>query len=140
MAMTCRHLDHALRKTLSFAVIHLLMAVAVGYALTGSWVLAGAFALVEPAVNTLMHHQLEHAWPRVPAAWRRAWLKAVLFTATHFFIAVAVGLALTGSLYVAGAQAVIEPLCNGTALLLFDRWWAGREARAAAVHGLGSAA
>jgi uncharacterized membrane protein len=138
--MRFRHLDHALRKTLSFAVIHLLMAVAVGYALTGSFVLAGALALIEPAVNTLVHHRIEHAWPRVPTAWRRAWVKSVAFTGTHFVVAVGLGLALTGSLAVAGAQAVIEPLCNGAALLLFDRWWAGREARAAAAHGLGSPA
>ena len=129
--MKIRFLDRSWHKTLNFAVLHLLIAVMVGYALTGSFVLAGAFALVEPAFNTLVHHRLEHLWPRLPAAWRSIWLKSLVFTVSHLVIAVAVGLALTGSLAIAGAQAVIEPLCNGVALVLFDRWWAAREQRAA---------
>lgn len=129
--MKIRFLDRSWHKTLSFAVLHLLIAVMVGYALTGSFLLAGAFALIEPAFNTLVHHRLEHFWPRLPAAWRSIWLKSLVFTVSHLVIAVAVGLALTGSLAIAGAQAVIEPLCNGVALVLFDRWWAAREQRAA---------
>lgn len=129
--MKLRFLDRSWHKTLSFAVLHLLIAVMVGYALTGSFALAGAFALIEPAFNTLAHHRLEHLWPRLPAAWRSPWLKSLVFTVSHLAIAVAVGLVLTGSLAIAGAQAVIEPLCNGVALVLFDRWWAARELRAA---------
>lgn len=131
--MKLRFLDRSWRKTLSFAVLHLLIAVMLGYALTGSFVLAGAFALIEPALNTLVHHRLEHLWPRVSAAWRSSWLKSLVFTASHLVIAVAVGLALTGSLAVAGAQALIEPLCNGAALVLFDRWWTARARRGGGV-------
>ena len=133
--MKLRFLDHSWRKTLSFAVIHLLIAVTVGYALTGSFVLAGAFALIEPAFNTLVHHRLEYLWPSLPAAWSSRWLKSLVFTVSHLAIAVAVGLALTGSLAIAGGQALIEPLCNGVALVLFDRWWAARQRRSGAAAG-----
>ena len=129
--MRHRFLGRSWRKTLSFALLHLLIAVMVGYALTGSFALAGAFALIEPMFNTLVHHRLEHLWPRLPAAWRSPLLKSLVFTVSHLAIAVSVGLVLTGSLAIAGAQAVIEPLCNGVALVLFDRWWTARELRAA---------
>lgn len=53
-----------MRKTLSFAVVHFLVAFTVGWLLTGSLVLGGALALVEPLANTLAFHFHEKAWQR----------------------------------------------------------------------------
>lgn len=61
-------------KTASFAVVHFTVAFSVGYALTGSFVLASAVALIEPMVNTVAYHFHEKAWtrwgtrPRAPVA------------------------------------------------------------------------
>ena len=62
-------------KTLSFAVVHFTVAFTVGYLLTGSIVVGGVLALVEPACNTVAYHLHEKAWARwgrreagVPAA------------------------------------------------------------------------
>lgn len=57
-------------KTFSFAIVHFIVAFAVGYALTGSIVVGSALALVEPAVNTVAFHFHEKVWKRIEA--RRA--------------------------------------------------------------------
>jgi uncharacterized membrane protein len=49
-------------KTLTFAVMHFTIAFAVAYVLTGSLVVGGAVALVEPAVNTLGFYVHEKIW------------------------------------------------------------------------------
>lgn len=52
-------------KTASTIVIHLLVASAVGYALTGSLAVAGLVAVVEPICNVVALHFHEKAWKRV---------------------------------------------------------------------------
>jgi uncharacterized membrane protein len=57
-------------KTLSFAAVHFTVAFGVGFALTGSVVVGGALALVEPACNTVAYYFHEKIWKRIEA--RRA--------------------------------------------------------------------
>ena len=52
-------------KTISFAVVHFTVAFSVGYLLTGSIVVGGAIALVEPAINTVAYHFHEKVWNRI---------------------------------------------------------------------------
>jgi uncharacterized membrane protein len=52
-------------KTASFAVVHFSVAFTVGYAMTGSVLVGGAIALVEPAVNTVAYFVHEKVWERV---------------------------------------------------------------------------
>ncbi|MFC3607315.1 DUF2061 domain-containing protein [Stutzerimonas tarimensis] len=54
----------SLVKTLTFAVLHFLTAFLVVYALTGSWALGGAVALIEPLCNTVVFFFHEKAWER----------------------------------------------------------------------------
>ena len=54
-------------KTLSFAIVHFIVAFAVGYLLTGSVVVGSLLALVEPAVNTVAFHFHEKVWKRIEA-------------------------------------------------------------------------
>ena len=51
-------------KTLTFAVLHFATAFIVVYALTGSLVIGGAVALIEPLCNTLVFYLHERAWQR----------------------------------------------------------------------------
>jgi uncharacterized membrane protein len=51
-------------KTFTFAAVHFTVAFAVGFALTGSVVVGGLLALVEPAINTVAYHLHERAWQR----------------------------------------------------------------------------
>jgi uncharacterized membrane protein len=52
-------------KTLSFAAVHFTVAFTVGYLMSGSVLVGGAIALVEPAVNTIAYHFHEQVWNRV---------------------------------------------------------------------------
>jgi uncharacterized membrane protein len=52
-------------KTVSFAIVHFSVAFAVGYVLTGSVLVGGAIALVEPAVNTVAYFIHEKVWERI---------------------------------------------------------------------------
>lgn len=53
---------HNLNKTFSFAVVHFTVAFVVTWLLSGSWVLGGIIAMVEPAVNTVAYFFHEKAW------------------------------------------------------------------------------
>jgi uncharacterized membrane protein len=55
-------------KTISFATLHFATAFTVAYLMTGSVVIGGALALVEPAVNTVVFHFHEKFWTRRRAA------------------------------------------------------------------------
>ncbi len=52
-------------KTMSFAVVHFTVAFSVGYLMSGSVLVGGAIALVEPAVNTVAYHFHEQVWNRM---------------------------------------------------------------------------
>ena len=51
-------------KTLSFAAVHFTVAFTVGYLLTGSVLVGGVMALVEPACNTVAYYFHEKVWAR----------------------------------------------------------------------------
>ena len=51
-------------KTASFAIVHFTVAFTVGYLMTGSVMVGGAIALVEPMVNTVAYHFHEQIWSR----------------------------------------------------------------------------
>jgi uncharacterized membrane protein len=55
-------------KTMSFAAVHFTVAFTVGYLMTGSVLVGGAIALVEPAVNTVAYHFHELIWKRISKA------------------------------------------------------------------------
>jgi uncharacterized membrane protein len=57
-------MERTMIKTLSFAGVHFAVAFSVGYLLTGSLVVGGLLALVEPAVNTVAYHFHEKLWTR----------------------------------------------------------------------------
>lgn len=64
--------------------------------------------------------------------------KSAAFGVMHVGIAFSVGYALTGSLSVAGALTIVEPLCNTVAHFFFDRWWDRRAQENATDTGRGS--
>jgi len=55
-------------KTMSFAVVHFSVAFTVGYLMSGSILVGGAIALVEPAINTVAYYLHERVWTRVQKA------------------------------------------------------------------------
>lgn len=55
-------------KTLSFGMTHIAVAFLVVWAMTGSWVIGGAVALVEPLVNTVAYYFHEKVWAGISRA------------------------------------------------------------------------
>ena len=49
-------------KSISFAILHFIVAFTVGYLLTGSALVGGLLAIIEPACNTLVFYFHEKAW------------------------------------------------------------------------------
>lgn len=53
-----------MRKTLTFTVVHFVIAFTVAWLLTGDWLVGGLIALVEPTVNSVAYFFHEKAWNR----------------------------------------------------------------------------
>jgi uncharacterized membrane protein len=54
-----------MKKTFTFAAVHMTVAFSVAYLMTGSVAVGSAVALVEPAINTVAYFFHEKAWERV---------------------------------------------------------------------------
>lgn len=52
-------------KTLTFAILHFSVAFSVTYALTGSFGISSAVALIEPLINTVAFYFHEKVWQRM---------------------------------------------------------------------------
>lgn len=52
-------------KTLTFAALHFTAAFSVAYLLSGSFLLGGAIALLEPTINTVAYFFHERVWERI---------------------------------------------------------------------------
>jgi uncharacterized membrane protein len=55
----------AMARTMSFAAVHFTVAFTVGYLMSGSLLVGGAIALVEPVVNTVAYYFHEQVWNRL---------------------------------------------------------------------------
>lgn len=51
-----------MKKTVSFAILHFSVAFSVAYCLTGSLLVGGVMALIEPMINTIVFFFHEKAW------------------------------------------------------------------------------
>ncbi|MBD5772312.1 DUF2061 domain-containing protein [Marinomonas colpomeniae] len=49
-------------KTITFAVMHFTIAFSVAYLITGSFIVGGLVAIVEPAINTVAYYFHEIFW------------------------------------------------------------------------------
>ncbi|HPX88992.1 MAG TPA: DUF2061 domain-containing protein [Methylophilaceae bacterium] len=52
-------------KTFTFAILHFAVAFTVAYLLTGSFLIGGLLALIEPLCNTVVFYFHERAWQMV---------------------------------------------------------------------------
>jgi len=58
-------IKHTLLKTISYATMHMTIAVTVAYILSGSWQVAFAIGLIEPCIQTVAFFFHERAWHRI---------------------------------------------------------------------------
>jgi uncharacterized membrane protein len=52
-------------KTITFAILHMTVAFSVAFLLSGSLLVGGAIALVEPAINTVVYFFHEKVWDHI---------------------------------------------------------------------------
>ncbi len=57
-------------KTASYSVMHMVVAIAVAYAISGSWIIAFGIGIIEPLVQTVAYTVHEELWSK--AARKRA--------------------------------------------------------------------
>jgi uncharacterized membrane protein len=56
-----------MKKTISFAILHFSVAFTITYLLTGSIIIGGTIALLEPAVNTVVFYFHDKVWKNIEA-------------------------------------------------------------------------
>ncbi len=54
-----------LAKTLSYSVMHMIVAISVAYALSGDWLVAISIGLIEPIVQTFFYYIHENTWKKL---------------------------------------------------------------------------
>jgi uncharacterized membrane protein len=54
-----------MKKTISFAVLHMGVAFSIGYLMTGDVLVGGALALIEPLCNTVVFYFHEKIWMKM---------------------------------------------------------------------------
>jgi uncharacterized membrane protein len=57
-----------MKKTISFAILHFTVAFTVAYLLTGSLLVGGVMALLEPSINTVAFYFHEKFWKKIESA------------------------------------------------------------------------
>jgi uncharacterized membrane protein len=116
----------AAAKKISQVAVHMTVAFAIMFAMTGSIVMGGLALLIEPLINVTLLPYHERFWARVHAHSRRALLIAaekLSQTGLHMSVAFAVMYGSTGSLAFGGVAAILEPVLNVALLPLHDRLW-----------------
>jgi uncharacterized membrane protein len=53
-----------MKKTITFGILHMTVAFTVAYLISGSLMVGGAIALVEPTINTIAYFFHEKLWER----------------------------------------------------------------------------
>lgn len=76
-------LEFEMAKTISFAILHFTVAFTVGYLLTGSVMVGGLLAVIEPACNTVVFYFHEKAWKHFEAINPEDHSKAIRFGWLH---------------------------------------------------------
>lgn len=115
-----------MKKTLSFAAIHFSIAFTVAYVLTGDLIIGSLIAMLEPMVNTVAFYFHDKAWANWPMLRRFAAdtrIKTASFAVIHFSVAFSVAYLLTGSWFVGGVMAMIEPSINTCAYYFHEKVW-----------------
>ncbi len=58
-------------KTATYCMMHFMVAIAVAYALTGSWEIALSIGIIEPLVQTVFFNMHERSWNKASQNYKR---------------------------------------------------------------------
>lgn len=115
--------ETALTKTASYYVIHVVVAAAVAYAVTGNLWAALTLSLLEPTVQAVAYFLHDKAWARTPGMRWRTLVKTLSYYAVHLAVAAGVAFAVTGDLLVALTLSLLEPTVQMFFFFLHEKVW-----------------
>lgn len=118
-----------LAKTVSWAIVHVVITVLVVWALTGSPAAALAIGLIEPLVQTFAYAAHERLWTRQAALSIVRYgliLKTLSYFLVHMGVAATLVWMITGDIAAALTLGLIEPLVQTVAFNAHERVWARR--------------
>ncbi|MET0963054.1 MAG: DUF2061 domain-containing protein [Noviherbaspirillum sp.] len=116
-------------RTASQALVHVGIAFAITWGVTGSLAFGGLAAVIEALLNVMVLPLHEKAWAAMrramtgKAGWGGLLAEKTSQGLLHAGIAFAVMYWASGSLAFGGLVAVLEPVCNILLLPLHDRAW-----------------
>lgn len=118
----------AAAKKISQVAVHMTVAFAIMFAMTGSVVMGGLVVLIEPVINVALLPCHERLWARIRSRAGSSPMLAIVAekisqTGMHMTVAFAVMYGATGSLAFGGVAAILEPVLNVALLPLHDRLW-----------------
>jgi uncharacterized membrane protein len=58
-------------KTVTYCIMHFMVAILVAYALTGNWAIALSIGIIEPLVQTVFFNMHERGWNKARANYKR---------------------------------------------------------------------
>lgn len=132
--MTCIHrlIDHhqtSLRKTASYYLVHVVVAAAVAYAVTGSLYIALTLSLLEPTVQAVAYFFHDKAWARSSDLRAQTLLKTGSYYLLHIVVASLVAYAVTGDWVKALTLSLLEPTVQMAFYYLHEKLWDRRTRR-----------
>lgn len=137
--MNCIHRTIArhhtsLQKTASYYLVHITVASAVAYAVTGNLYAALTLSLLEPSVQAVVYFFHDKAWGHSTGQRARTWLKTGSYYVLHMGVAALVAYAVTGNLLQALTLSLLEPTVQMAFFFLHEKLWDRRLQRQRALH------
>lgn len=113
----------AFRKTASYYGVHVVVAAAVAYAVTGNWVAAITLSLLEPTVQAVAYFLHDKAWAKVRLQRLRTLVKTVSYYLVHLVVAAGVAYTVTGDLITALTLSLLEPTVQMVFFYFHEKMW-----------------
>ena len=113
----------AFHKTASYYAVHIVVAAAVAYAVTGNAVAAITLSLLEPTAQALAYFLHDKAWLKVRVQRLRLLVKTVSYYLVHLVVAAGVAYAVTGDLITALTLSLLEPTVQMVFFYFHEKFW-----------------
>lgn len=111
------------RKTASYYGVHIVVAAAVAYAVTGNIVVAITLSLLEPTVQAAAYFFHDKAWAKVRLQRLRTLVKTASYYVVHLVVAAGVAYAVTGDLVTALTLSLLEPTVQMFFFYFHEKIW-----------------
>lgn len=115
-----------LRKTASYYLVHIVVASAVAYAVTGNLYAALSLSLLEPTVQAFAYFFHDKAWSRVRPQRAHTLRKTCSYYLLHIAVAALVAYTVTGDWMQALTLSLLEPTVQMAFFFLHEKLWERR--------------